>query len=139
MSKQLLMDKEKCSGCRKCEMVCPKTYFKEENHEKSAIRIVEDNKERDAVVCSQCGECIEICQTGAIYRDRNGVVKIKKNLCVGCFSCVGFCPEGAMFQHSQCREPFKCIACGICAGKCPADALTVADIEKKVLGAAHNG
>lgn len=110
-----------CIGCGECEQVCSKTYFKESDREKSAIQI----NDKKITVCTQCGECIDVCSVGAISRDKNGIVRINKKLCVGCFMCVGFCPELAMMMHGDLLEAFKCIACGKCAKICPTQAIYI--------------
>jgi carbon-monoxide dehydrogenase iron sulfur subunit len=110
---------ELCTYCRACESECSRTWFKEDNPEKSCIRITQDH----IITCSQCGECINVCPVQAISRDSNGVVRIKKSICVGCFMCVGFCPESAMSMSHDYLEPFKCVACGQCAKKCPGEAI----------------
>ncbi len=110
-----------CIGCGECEQVCSKTYFKESDREKSTIQI----NDKKITVCTQCGECIDVCSVGAISRDKNGIVRINKKLCVGCFMCVGFCPELAMMMHGDLLEPFKCIACGKCAKICPTQAIYI--------------
>ncbi|MTI81096.1 MAG: 4Fe-4S dicluster domain-containing protein [Firmicutes bacterium] len=123
--KKLIKNEELCTACGTCEQVCSETYFKEENREKASLRV---EKEVDVVkltTCSQCGECIELCPVEALYKDKNGVVRINKQECVGCFSCVGFCPEGAMFYHVEHIEPLKCIACGMCVKECPEGALSI--------------
>lgn len=113
-----------CIGCGECEQVCSDLYFKEKNREKSCIQI---DDQKQIKVCNQCGECIQVCSTGAIYRDKNGVVRINKKLCVGCFMCVGFCPELAMMMHGDLLEPFKCVACGQCAKVCPTQAISISE------------
>lgn len=113
-----------CNGCGECEQVCSDLYFKEKNREKSCIQI---DDQKQIKVCNQCGECIQVCSTGAIYRDKNGVVRINKKLCVGCFMCVGFCPELAMMMHGDLLEPFKCVACGQCAKVCPTQAIFISE------------
>lgn len=118
---------ELCIGCHACESTCSNTWFKEDNAEKSCIRINENNGENTIISCSQCGECINVCPIEAITRDKNGVVRINKSICVGCFMCVGFCPELAMIMHKDYIEPFKCIACGQCAKTCPTGAIYVSD------------
>jgi ferredoxin len=65
----------------------------------------------------------------AITRGANGVVRINKNICVGCMICVAECPEGAMSRHDELVEPFKCISCGACVKKCPTGAIKLKDIE----------
>lgn len=121
--KLLAKNESLCISCGECEEVCSKTYFKETNREKSCIQ-VEDQK---ITVCSQCGECIDICSVAAISRDKSGVVRINKKICVGCFMCVGFCPELAMKMHGDLLEPFKCVACGQCAKVCPTHAIYISE------------
>ena len=166
--KVLVYAPELCDARLGCEETCARTWFKEANHQKSAIRILEvERQPRSAVeaappgtngaalrgrpegqhaanICTQCGQCIDVCPTLAIQRDKRGVVRIDKDLCVGCLSCVGFCPYGAMRIHPDHTVPFKCVACGSCAKTCPTGALAVLDLpdapatvtEKRLKGAA---
>ena len=127
--KFLSCKQEICTGCGTCEKVCSKAFFKEENREKSAIRIINNFNTFQAQRCTQCGECINMCPGKAIYRDKNDVVRIKKDRCVGCLGCVGFCSYLSMYYVEGGHEPFKCIACGLCAKKCPQNALEI--IESK--------
>ena len=121
--KLLAKNESLCIGCGECEEVCSKTYFKEVNQEKSCIRI----QDKAINVCTQCGECIDVCSVAAISRDKNGIVRINKKICVGCFMCVGFCPELAMKMHGDLLEPFKCVACGQCAKVCPTHAIFISE------------
>ena len=123
--KVLHCKQEICIGCGDCETACAMAFFRVEDRSKSAIRIINDDNTYHAIKCTQCGECINMCTAHAIYRDKFDVVRINKNLCVGCLGCVGFCSELAMFYDDDLTEPFKCIACGICVKKCPVDALEI--------------
>lgn len=123
--KALHHKQEICDGCRECEKACSKAYFKREDRDYSAIRITNNFNTFHAVMCTQCGECINMCTANAIYRDKNDVVRIDKELCVGCLGCVGFCMELAMHYMDDLMVPFKCIACGICVKKCPEHALVI--------------
>ncbi len=126
--KVLVKKEELCIACGLCEKICSRAYFKENNVEKSAIQ-VEKGESNKINVCNQCGACIDICQVVAISRASNGVVRLNKKECVGCFMCVGFCPTLSMRQQDDYIEPFKCIACGLCAKECPTGAIAVEDIE----------
>lgn len=124
--KRLVVKPELCVGCRLCEKVCSHSYRKENNREKSAIRIERNGDKGYTIhVCNQCGKCIDICQVPAIRRDKNSILRINKNDCVGCLACVGNCPTGTMFYHDELTEPFKCIVCGLCAKECPSGTLTI--------------
>lgn len=132
--KYLAKDESLCIQCHACEDVCSKAYFKTEDPSKSCIRISEDGPEI-ITTCNQCGVCIDICPVETIVRDNKGIVRIKKNDCVGCFMCVGFCPEEAMMQHDDYIEPFKCIACGLCTKQCPTDAIFITEKDEDKVAA----
>ena len=113
------------------------TFFKTADRELSAIRITaREVEDADPAVefCDQCGECIAICPTQALYRAKNGIVRLRKSDCVGCLACVGFCPTLVMYVNPDDTVPFKCIACGVCVKECPSDALymTEADVPPEV-------
>jgi anaerobic carbon-monoxide dehydrogenase iron sulfur subunit len=126
--KLLQKDETLCIQCNACESACSKAYFKEDDREKSRIKINderEDARDWTINVCNQCGECIPVCSEEAITRNKQGVVMIDSKKCVGCYMCVGFCPSLSMRTHDDGLVPFKCVACGICAKECPTDAIFV--------------
>jgi carbon-monoxide dehydrogenase iron sulfur subunit len=115
---------EKCNGCNLCMSVCAKLYFKEDNPEKSAIRV---GRAADGSftlnACNQCQRCMEECPTQALTVNKMGVVMLNKALCINCLACAGACPTSAMMTCRDGLVPFKCIACDACAKKCPTGAL----------------
>ena len=120
-----------CIQCGACEEKCSELYFKEKNRLKSSIQITAGpEKQAQITVCNQCGVCADICPVQAISKAANGVYRVDKKLCVGCFACVGFCPEAAMFHHDDLVEPFKCVACGVCVKACPTGAIFMVDQQK---------
>jgi anaerobic carbon-monoxide dehydrogenase iron sulfur subunit len=125
--KVLVWDEKKCIGCGTCEKVCSQTWFKDENREKSRIKILKTESGFSANICNQCGECINVCPVEALSRNARGIVILNEKTCVGCLSCVGFCPTQSMFQATGIATPFKCIACGVCVKTCPTGALSLED------------
>jgi Fe-S-cluster-containing dehydrogenase component len=132
----LVFDPELCTGCHVCEETCSHTWFKEANVTESRIRISEQETSPgrfSANVCNQCGECMDVCPTMALARNKRGVVRLDEQLCVGCLACVGFCPILAMRVHADYASPFKCVACGKCAKECPEGALAVEELPDAAL------
>ena len=71
MEKVLIVDIDKCTGCRVCELVCSMINQGEVNPGKSHIKVMK-NKEMDINVvalgtkCTFCNECVEWCLPGAL-------------------------------------------------------------------------
>ena len=71
MEKVLIVDANKCTGCRVCELVCSLANHGAINPGKSYIRVMK-NKEMDlntvalATKCTFCSECVEWCLPGAL-------------------------------------------------------------------------
>ncbi len=122
---------ELCTVCRVCESVCAETFFKDSSRELSTIRVNFPDPQAEVSIefCSQCGECIHVCPPQALYRSKNGIVRLRKEDCVGCMACVAFCPTLTLYVREGDPLPFKCIACGKCAKVCPTDALYMVDVE----------
>ena len=143
----LVFDSSRCTGCHTCEETCSQTWFKVVDRGLSCIQILDGavapqgEGSYQAITCTQCGECIDVCPTQALRRAKNGVVRRDLSLCVGCLACVGFCritaPGGdvAMRAHPAHVEPFKCVACGACARACPEEALQIVEVENAPLTA----
>jgi len=136
----LVYDPELCIACGICEEVCSETFFQGGGVEKTKIRIhTEGGGLPSASFCNQCGECIDICPTEALYRDKRGVIRLRRELCVGCLSCVGFCPSLVMHWHPDEEFPHKCISCGVCVRECPEGALEIVDVDEVPAPAAPYG
>lgn len=124
--KRLVKDESLCIGCRACENACSKAFYKVEDRDKSCIKVNEkEDGSFEIKVCTQCGVCSEVCNTGMIKPNASGVHMINKKECVGCLMCVGFCPEQVMVYDDSRSEPSKCTACGICVKACPTGAIKI--------------
>jgi Fe-S-cluster-containing hydrogenase component 2 len=130
----LKIDLSKCgagANCNfECEAACAKKSFKSGDQTHSAIKMrqivdQDGSVKRIEVVCNQCGDCIKICPSSALARNRIGAVMINKEACVGCYMCVGFCESGTFYQQPGELDPFKCKACGTCVKACPHSALEI--------------
>ncbi len=128
--KVLAVRRELCNGCGECERICAQTFFKMADRDKSAIRVdaLADGSYRVSF-CDQCGECIAVCPTAALYRIKNGIVRLRGQDCVGCLACIGFCPGMVLYALPDDIVPIKCIACGKCVPVCPTGALSMIDVD----------
>lgn len=134
--RQLQIDLSKCGGGRDCQHECEDAcarVFKLADPAGAALHIRSVAGQPEAVLCDQCGDCLVVCPSEALGRNRQGVVMLDKGLCVNCYVCVGFCERGAFQRLPERMEPYKCTACGICVKACPLGALAVSEVPEPAL------
>ncbi|MBN2239913.1 MAG: 4Fe-4S dicluster domain-containing protein [Dehalococcoidales bacterium] len=139
MAKQLVIDPEKCTGCRVCEMVCSVKQADVVNPLRSRIRVAKAEWEGKyiPVTCRQCENpaCMAACPNGAIYRDPvlNRMV-IDDERCVRCQACIRACPfEGVRFDPIE-EKVIKCDLCGgdpQCVRFCETEAIRYVDTTEE--------
>jgi carbon-monoxide dehydrogenase iron sulfur subunit len=141
MSRFIAVDREHCTGCQTCELLCSLYHFGECNPQKSAIDII--RRERDGLVfclplvCQHCepAPCIEACPTGALSRDEEkGILTLDKDECTACELCVEACPIGCISLNSNQDSIIACDLCGgdpQCVPACHAHCLTVVDTNQR--------
>jgi anaerobic carbon-monoxide dehydrogenase iron sulfur subunit len=117
-AKALLINHEKCTGCRRCELVCSVYHDNVSNPAKSRIKVEKWEWEGLYIpmTCRQCVDapCMNVCPVKAISRDEaQAAVQVDDQLCIGCRSCVAVCPFGAMNFNADTKKVFKC---DLCAG-----------------------
>ena len=57
------------------------------------------------VQCQQCKRppCVKVCPVGATWKEKDGIVVVDYNWCIGCRYCMAACPYGA--RHFNWGEP----------------------------------
>lgn len=150
MAKKVIIDIEKCMGCRSCEFACAVVHSASKDAEtiiitgeKPGYRINIEAYGRNAVPvhCNHCEEapCLLACPTGAIHRDGDkGPVLFDKERCISCRMCVQACPFGVITVNPEGKGVLKCDLCierlekgqdPACVVSCPTGALRFIDEE----------
>lgn len=121
MKNCLVIDLDRCSGCDTCVAAC-----KLENNIDLGVkfsRVVAVGPTGTfpdiemywlPMQCQQCANpgCIEVCPTGASYRDEEtGVVLVNAEDCIGCGSCLTGCPYGVRSLNPNTNVVEKCTLC----------------------------
>jgi carbon-monoxide dehydrogenase iron sulfur subunit len=129
MLRRIKFNSEKCCGCKTCELVCSEKNEGVFNIALSRIIVntIPEKMRFEARYCLQCknAQCMKVCPSDALYRDENGIVKIKHDLCLACKACINACPFGGITYFED-----KVIKCELCNGEpkcvkhCPTSALT---------------
>jgi len=99
----IIVDKEKCTGCGACGKACPRNL----------IEMVPVSK-RVHILCTS--------------HDKGPVAKVScgnQTACIGCTMCVKKCPVQAISMDNNLAilDYAKCINCGQCADVCPTGAI----------------
>ncbi len=96
-----VIDKDKCTACKKCISVCPKGIIELIPYEQEVI-----------VKCKS--------------KDPGKIVRGNCTIgCIGCGICAKNCPQEAIkLENNLAKIDYeKCVNCGICAEKCPTKAI----------------
>ncbi len=139
MTRVLVIDYEKCVGCRTCETACSMQHEGVVSPARSRIEVIKWAMEGEGVpiACAHCepAPCATICPVRAISRDEHiGRVVVDETRCIGCRMCVSVCPFGAMGYDSKGKRVFKCDLCDgdpRCARLCMYGALRYVDASQQ--------
>lgn len=134
----MIIEPEKCSGCRICEQICQLNKRRSINKSyRSGIKIIKRRMKNICIpiVCSQCEYplCSKVCPLEALIKDPQGIIQIKHESCIGCKLCSYVCPLGAIMIDPETRIATKCNQCDgnpLCVKYCPSGAIRCVDFDK---------
>ena len=137
MNKFILVDPEKCIGCRTCALTC--SFEHEDEFNPSLSRIsplwMEEMGRFIPFTCQQCEDplCVQACPRDGIRIDpETGAKIVDPSRCIGCRACFYACPFGIPVIHPLTKCMFKCDLCGgdpQCVQDCPRGALSLAESD----------
>jgi len=109
----LVIDLNKCSGCRRCETHCSFYHSGKTGHMGARIKVekIEILGIDYPIVCHQCKEhyCTK-CPQNAISITQNGSIEVSPTICDLCGACEKLCPIGAIEIYNE--IPYVCDLCG---------------------------
>lgn len=122
------LDLSRCIGCRRCVHACVTENNQSRKPQVQWIRVMQLDKEKGVnlshadhyynpalvpekghfympVQCQQCENpaCTKVCPIQATWKEKDGIVVVDYNWCIGCRYCMAACPYGA--RHFNWGKP----------------------------------
>ncbi len=106
----MVVDLKRCIGCYACIIACksengtPKGIFWAKVLEREEGEYPNVRKLFLPIRCNHClnAPCVTVCPTGASYtRDKDNLVLVDQNKCIGCGACVIACPYDARYKYEH--------------------------------------
>ena len=137
----LMIDLERCTGCKSCEAACKQVNRLGPHEYRNRVMWLNDPVvpalDFLTVTCQQCARpaCVRACPVHpkALFKHpETGVVSVDEDRCTGCGECVLACPYGAMGYDPVDHHAVKCDLCAprravgegpACASVCPTRAI----------------
>ena len=116
--KRIIIDAEKCDGCKSCSLACMQAHRKDEGdiytldlgdikNESRNYIYKQKNGGYTPIFCRHCDEpeCVLSCMSGALFKDpQDGHVYYDSEKCGSCFMCVMNCPYGVLKPDEATRS-----------------------------------
>jgi len=103
----MVFDLRRCDGCGKCTTACQETHYLEPDQTWINVYELDDASGGGFFMprlCMQCEDapCLNVCPVRATFKNRDGVVLIDQDKCIGCRLCISACPyEARYFNWSE--------------------------------------
>ena len=115
----MLINTRRCVGCFSCRVACQmsnslpvnESFIRYESIERGVYPHV--RAEEVPMQCQHCDDapCVSVCPTGASYMNKDGVVLVNEERCIGCGYCAVACPYQARIIHHATGAAGKCRFC----------------------------
>ncbi|MFO8017253.1 MAG: 4Fe-4S binding protein [Promethearchaeia archaeon] len=108
------IDSKNCTGCEICESVCSFVHEGEFNPINTRIhRVRIEPTLNTALTCQRCEDapCVRVCPHNALVKDKNGLIMVEDERCIGCGFCVRACDFGVISLHLESQTALICDLC----------------------------
>ena len=147
--KRIMIDHEKCDGCKNCSIACMQAHRETEGTVYDLDLTDPRNESRNYILKDADGhysqldfrhcdepKCVEACMSGALSKDpKSGHVFYDETRCGSCFMCVMNCPYGVLKPDTVSKtKVIKCDFCvnagegPSCVASCPKQAIYVEEV-----------
>ncbi|MBY0269305.1 MAG: molybdopterin-dependent oxidoreductase [Burkholderiales bacterium] len=154
----LLIDLERCTGCKSCEAACKTEHRLGPGEYRNKVVWASALEEAGlaflTLTCQHCERpaCLRACPVNpkAIAKDPlTGIVRVDESRCTGCGECVIACPYSAMGYDAKGHHAVKCDLCvdrraegeatTACASVCPTQAIRFGKRDELLADAKASG